>query len=58
MQTGYKPKLLVALETKLLQKIIQLCPEAGSSQKPEVTADQITNYAASESASPWGCGTF
>lgn len=47
MQTGYEPKLLVALETKLLQKNTQLCPEAGSSQKPEVTADQITNKAAS-----------
>lgn len=43
MQTGYEPKLLVALETKLLQKNTQLCPEAGRSQKPEVTADQITN---------------
>lgn len=43
MQTGYEPKLLVALETKLLQKNTQLCSEAGSSQKPEVTADQITN---------------
>lgn len=48
IQTGYEPKLLIALETQLFQKnALGSAPKASNSRKFEVTADQITCYIAS-----------